>query len=98
VSKKSILITDRAIGTDQNKKFVLVVTAENKAENRAIKLGGVADGLRVVESGLNAGEKIIVSGLQRVMMPNQPVTPEMVDMDAPPTAPNAQVPPETIKE
>ena len=80
-AKKSILITDRAIGTDQNKKFVLVVNGENKAERRYVKLGGIADDLRVVEDGLKSGEKIIVSGLQRVMMPNQPVTPEIVAMD-----------------
>lgn len=86
-STKSLLITDRAIGTDQNKKFVLVVGTENKAEHRDIKLGGVADGLRVVEEGLKAGDKIIVSGLQRVMMPNQPVTPEIVPMDGAGAAP-----------
>jgi|CXWL01.1.fsa_nt_gi multidrug efflux system membrane fusion protein len=88
VSKKSLLITDRAIGTDQNKKFVLVVGAENKTEHRDVKLGGVADGLRVVEEGLKAGEKIIVSGLQRVMMPNQQVTPEIVPMDGAGAAPS----------
>lgn len=80
-TQKSILITDRAIGTDQDKKFVLVVNGENKAERRYVKLGGVAENLRVVEEGLKAGDKIIVSGLQRVMMPNQPVTPEIVTMD-----------------
>ncbi len=94
-SKKSLLITDRAIGTDQNKKFVLVVGAENKTEHRDVKLGGVADGLRVVEEGLKVGEKIIVSGLQRVMMPNQQVTPEIVPMDGAGVAP---VPATTPKE
>lgn len=77
----SLLITDRAVGTDQNKKFVIVVGAENKTERREIKLGPLADGLRVVKEGLKPGEKIIVSGMQRVMMPGQPVTPEMVPMD-----------------
>ncbi len=86
VSRKSLLITDKAIGTDQNKKFVIVVGAENKSEHRDIALGGVADGLRIIESGLKPGEKIIVSGLQRVMMPGQPVTPEVVPMDGPPPA------------
>lgn len=79
--KKSILVTDRAIGTDQNKKFVLVVNDENKAERRYIKLGDIVDDLRIVEEGLKPGEKIIVNGLQRVQMPNQPVTPEIVTMD-----------------
>lgn len=89
--KPALLITDRAIGTDQSKKFVTVVGAENKTEHREVTLGGMTDdGLRMVESGLKAGEKIIVSGLQRVMMPGQPVTPELVDMnykEPPPGAP-----------
>lgn len=87
VAQKSILITDRAIGTDQDKKFVLVVNGENKAERRYIKLGGAVDTLRIVDDGLKAGEKIIVNGVQRVMMPNQPVTPEVVPMDGPPATP-----------
>lgn len=78
---RALLITDRAVGTDQSKKFVLVVGAENKVEHREVKLGGLADGLRIVEEGLKPGEKIIVSGLQRVMMPMQQVTPEIVLMD-----------------
>jgi membrane fusion protein, multidrug efflux system len=90
---QAILITDRAVGTDQSKKFVIVVGADNKTERREVKLGGMAEGLRIVESGLKPGEKIIVSGLQRVMMPGQPVTPEETTMDAPPLNPNAAPPP-----
>lgn len=77
---KVLLITDRAIGTDQNKKFVYVVADDNKVAYREIVSGAVADGLRVVESGLKAGEKIIVSGLQRAR-PGQQVTPEIVGME-----------------
>jgi multidrug efflux system membrane fusion protein len=76
-----ILITDRAVGTDQNKKFVLVIGEGGATERREIKLGGMSDGFRIIESGLKPGEKIIVSGLQRVMMPGQPVAPEIVPMD-----------------
>lgn len=89
---KSLLITDRAIGTDQSKKFVIVVGAENKTERRYVKLGGLADNLRVIEDGLKPGEKIIVNGLQRVMMPGQPVTSEMVPMTPEPPAPAAPAP------
>lgn len=78
---KALLITDRAIGTDQNKKFVLVVGAENKVEYREVKLGNLADGLRIVSDGLKPGEKIVVNGLQRAR-PGMPVVPEMVPMDA----------------
>lgn len=78
--KSSILITDRAIGTDQNKKFVYVVAEDGMTSYREIKLGAMADGLRVVNEGLQAGEKIVVNGLQRVR-PGTPVVPEMVPME-----------------
>ncbi|KXG84889.1 efflux RND transporter periplasmic adaptor subunit [Agrobacterium bohemicum] len=65
-SENRIVITDRAIGTDQDKKFVFVVDGENKVNYRQIKPGPSADGLRVVESGLAAGDKIVVNGLQRI--------------------------------
>ncbi len=65
-SENRIVITDRAIGTDQDKKFVFVVDGENKVNYRQIKPGPAADGLRVVESGLAAGDKIVVNGLQRI--------------------------------
>jgi multidrug efflux system membrane fusion protein len=77
---KALLVTDRAIGTDQNKKFVLVVGAENKVEYREIKPGNLSDGLRIVSDGLKPGEKIVVNGLQRAR-PGMPVVPEMVPMD-----------------
>jgi multidrug efflux system membrane fusion protein len=77
--KKAVLISDRAVATDQNRKFVYVVTAKNTAEYRAVKLGPQVDGLRVVREGVNPGEKIIVNGLQRVM-PGAPVTPQLVSM------------------
>jgi len=65
-AENRLTISERAIGTDQDKKFVLVVGADNKAAYRQIVLGGAADGMRIVESGLNAGDRIIVNGLQRV--------------------------------
>lgn len=77
---KTILITDRAVGTDQNKKFALVVGADGKVQYREIKLGASADGLRIVESGLAAGDKIVVDGLQRAR-PGMPVSPEVVPME-----------------
>ena len=77
---RAILISDRAIGTDQNRKFVYVVGADSKAEYRAVTLGPSVDGLRVVRDGIKAGEKIIVNGLQRVQ-PGAPVTAQLVAMD-----------------
>ncbi len=61
-----ILITEKAIGTDLDKKFVYVVNKENKVEYREIKLGGYSDGLRIVKSGLADGERIVVNGNQSV--------------------------------
>ncbi len=77
--RPSLLIADRAVGTDQNYKFVYVVDAQGKAERREVTLGPVADGLRVVRAGLKPGEKIIVNGLQRVKG-GQPVQAETVPM------------------
>lgn len=75
----AILVNDKAIGTDQSKKFVLVVGADNKAMYREVKLGPVIDGLRVVKQGLQGGETIIVNGLQRVH-PGDTVSPQKADM------------------
>jgi multidrug efflux system membrane fusion protein len=84
VEAPALLITERAIGTDQNKKFVMVVKPDNSTERREITLGGMAEGMRIVQSGLQPGEKIVISGLQRLMIPGQPVTPEMMNMDGTP--------------
>ncbi len=93
----SLLITDRAVGTDQNKKFVFVVGDDNKATYREVKLGGAVDNLRIVREGLNPGEHIIVNGLQRAR-PGQPVTPEVVSMEDPKPEDNAQKPDATVPE
>jgi multidrug efflux system membrane fusion protein len=79
--RKAVLVADRAIGTDQSKRYVLVIGAENKALYREVKIGRLVDGLRVIESGLKPGEVIVVNGLQRVR-PGAPVTPQTVPMEA----------------
>ena len=63
---EAVLIDDRAIGTDQNKRFVLVVGPEDKLQYRAVQLGRNIDGLRVIRQGLSKGDSIVISGLQRV--------------------------------
>lgn len=87
----ALLIADRAVNTDQDRKFVYVVGADAVATYRPVQLGGVVDGLRIIKSGLQAGEKIIVNGLQRAR-PGAPVMPVDVPMDAPPEAPTGQPP------
>ncbi|HEX8787479.1 MAG TPA: efflux RND transporter periplasmic adaptor subunit [Telluria sp.] len=76
---EALLITDRAVGTDQSHKYVFVVGADGKAEYRTVGLGPVVDGLRVVRTGLKPGEKIVVDGLQRVR-PGAPVAAQVVPM------------------
>jgi multidrug efflux system membrane fusion protein len=75
-----LAVSERAIGTDQNKKFVLVVDERNTAAYREVALGAFVDGLRVITSGLAAGERIVVNGLQRVR-PGALVAPEAVQMN-----------------
>jgi multidrug efflux system membrane fusion protein len=79
--RKELLISDRAVGTDQSHKFVFVVDADGKAERREVSLGPVVDGLRVVRDGLKPGEKIVVNGLQRVK-PGAPIKAQSVPMVA----------------
>lgn len=63
---QAILVDDKSIGTDQNKRYVLVVDSSNRASYREVKTGSLYDGKRVIESGLSADERIIVTGLQLV--------------------------------
>lgn len=80
-SSRTLLVSERALGTDQDKKYVLVVGGDNKTEYREVKLGAPVDGLRSVTSGLKAGERIVVNGLQRVR-PGDVVQPQTVQMNA----------------
>jgi multidrug efflux system membrane fusion protein len=65
-AENRLVISERAIGTDQDKKFVFVVGADNKIVYRQITLGDTADGMRIVETGLNSGDRVVTNGLQRV--------------------------------
>lgn len=80
-ARPEILVADRAIGTDQDRKFVYVVSSDGKAQYREVQLGPVIDGLRVVRQGVKSGEKIVISGLQRVQS-GATVVARMVPMDA----------------
>lgn len=89
------LVPDRAIGTDQTRKVVMVVGANNIVTPREVQLGALEDGMRAV-SGVKPGELVIVDGLQRAF-PGAPVTPQVLKVDdkgmpipAPPPAPPGQ--------
>ena len=66
VSYAGVLVEDRAVGTDLDRRFVLVVDGDKKVQSRPVALGPMVDGLRVVRTGLTAGELVVVNGLQRV--------------------------------
>jgi multidrug efflux system membrane fusion protein len=74
------LVLDRAIGTDQDKKFVLVLKPDKTVEYRSVQPGRLVDGLRVISSGLKGGEQIVINGLQRVR-PGMKVTPSAGSME-----------------
>ncbi len=79
---EAVLIDDKAVLTDQDRKYVYVVDGEGKAQRRDIQPGAMADGLRIVKSGLQSGDKVIIAGLQKVFMPGMPVTAQQVAMRA----------------
>jgi multidrug efflux system membrane fusion protein len=78
-----MLVDDKAVLTDQDRKYVYVLGAGNKAVRKDVELGRMIDGLRVVESGLAATDKVIVHGVQKVFMPGMPVAPSTIAMGAP---------------
>jgi len=80
----AMLIDDKAIMTDQDRKYVYVLGAEDKAKRKDIVLGSVHDGLRVVQSGLDANDKVIVAGLQKIFAPDTKVKPNLIAMGARP--------------
>jgi multidrug efflux system membrane fusion protein len=82
-TSSALLITERSVGIDQDKRFVLVLGQDNTLAYREVTLGAAVDGLRVVERGLKPGERIVVNGLQHVK-PGARVTPQTVSMDAKP--------------
>ena len=86
---KALLIDDKAVLTDQDRKYVYVLGEKNAATRKDVKLGPVIDGLRVVTSGLAPSDKVIVHGVQKVFFPGMPVQPKVIAMGAP--APQPQV-------
>jgi RND family efflux transporter MFP subunit len=71
----ALLIPDAAIGTEQIRKFVLVIDADSTVQQKYVTLGQMADGLRVIKTGLDANDRVIVNGLMRARA-GQKVTPQ----------------------
>lgn len=80
-SYRALLIQDRAVGTDLDKRYVYVVAADGTVEYRAVQLGPIVDGLRVVRGGLKEGDIIVINGLQRVR-PGAHIDPVKEPMEA----------------
>ncbi|EOR06392.1 efflux RND transporter periplasmic adaptor subunit [Acinetobacter genomosp. 15BJ] len=80
--RAAILISPTAIGVDQDKRFVVVVDEKNQTAYREVKLGAQQDGLQIINSGLQVGDRIVVNGLQRIR-PGDPVSPHLVPMPNP---------------
>jgi membrane fusion protein, multidrug efflux system len=77
---EAVLINDRAVLTDQDRKYVYVVDAENRAQRREVTLGRLVNGLRIVEQGLQEGDRVVLTGMQRIFFPGMPVTATQADM------------------
>ncbi|MEH6414623.1 efflux RND transporter periplasmic adaptor subunit [Pseudomonas sp. CGJS7] len=89
---KAMLVDDKAVLTDQDRKYVYVLGDKNAAVRKDVVLGRMIDGLRVVNSGLAPTDKVIVHGVQKVFFPGMPVSPKTIAMGAPapvPAAPGA---------
>jgi RND family efflux transporter MFP subunit len=75
-SKDDLLIPDVSLGSDQGGTYVLTVSKDNVIEQRRVDIGPVVDGMRVIENGLTADDRVVVSGLLRAI-PGQKVDPQM---------------------
>ncbi len=85
---RALLIDDQALLTDQDRKYVYVLGAGNRAERRDVTLGRTVEGLRIVTAGLTADDQVIVHGVQKIFLPDMPVAPQTIGMgDPPPQAP-----------
>jgi multidrug efflux system membrane fusion protein len=87
----AMLVDDKAVLTDQDRKYVYVLGADNTAQRKDVTVGRVVDGLRVVQSGLEAGDKVIVNGVQKVFFPGMPVNAKPVAMTGAARAPETAV-------
>lgn len=94
-SYDALLVDDKAILTDQDRRYVYVVDENNLAQRRDVKPGRLVDGLRVVTEGLAPGDRIIVHGVQKVFFAGMPVSPQMIAMGDPPADSQPQPAPET---
>lgn len=87
--REALLIHPQAVLNDQDRKFVYIVGPGDAATRRDVVLGPEIDGLVIVESGLKAGDRVVVNGMRKIFFPGAPLAPVDVPMDAPNTPPPA---------
>jgi multidrug efflux system membrane fusion protein len=85
-SYSALLVPDTAIGTEQTRKYVLVVDAGNVVKMKYVTLGQMSENLRVIKGGVEEDDRVIVNGMMRAR-PNQKVTPQ--DEEGPPKSPGS---------
>ena len=88
-SYAALLVPDAAIGTEQTRKYVLTVDADNTVRMKYVTLGQIFDNLRAIKSGVEEDDRVIVNGLMRAR-PNQKVTPQEEGAQPPAGSPQAK--------
>src|SRR3990167_873103 len=89
---KALLIDDKAVLTDQDRKYVYVVGADNLAARKDVTLGRMVNGLRVVSNGLAPTDRVVIDGVQKIFFPGMPVKAAVVEMETKPAAPKPPLP------
>jgi RND family efflux transporter MFP subunit len=74
--QEALLVPDAALGSDQGGRYLLVVNSDNVVEQRKVRIGPTDGGLRVIEDGLKADDRVVIAGLLRVI-PGQKVDPQL---------------------
>nr|WP_264361674.1 hypothetical protein [Ramlibacter tataouinensis] len=82
----ALLIDENAVLTDQDRKYVYVVDADGNAQRREVQLGGTSERLRVVRSGVAAGDRLVVEGMRRILRSGMPVTAQAAGLTSPTAA------------
>jgi len=83
--QNALFVPDVALGSDQAGRYLLVVNGENVVEQRKVRVGPLEGGLRVIEEGLKADDRVVTAGLLRAI-PGQKVDPQLKKIEAQPMA------------
>ena len=93
----ALLVSQGAVGTDQDRKFVYVLDDEDKVVRREVELGSVHDGLQEIVKGVEPDDRVVIDGLQH-LKPGMVVEPKLVDMPIPQGNSMPQTPPTVLRQ